>query len=175
MAGQRDEISTDTAIQTLPGHERRATLRALKIWNAGRQDNNMPYLSDLTASANLAEEHEVFAENQFLILFEAATSNSVVIFYGSELPNLLFRRNVGNNLQQNLPAALKGIFFSACMEAVNTGEAVYRHGKISTSFGGGVLYRSIFMPLRSGNHSDRIYIFGAFSNEEGGGELLAAA
>ena len=107
-------------------------------------------------------------------LWDEARSGTVVIFYGSELPNMLVRRNLGNSLRQTLPSALRKIFRDACMEVVEHGVAVYRHGMISPSSGGGVLYRSIFMPLRSGSRSQHIYVFGAFSNELGGTERLAA-
>ena len=171
MSAQCTEMSTGP--QT--GHERRTTQRALKAWTEARLDDEMPDLAGLTGGSDMIEDCEVFTANQFLIMIEAYTSNTVVIFYGSELPNMLVRRNLGNSLRQTLPSALRKIFRDACMEVVEHGAAVYRHGMISPSSGGGVLYRSIFMPLRSGSRSQHIYVFGAFSNELGGTERLAAA
>ena len=118
---------------------------------------------------------KVFSDNQFLIMFEAQTENSVVIYYGENLPNMPVRRDSGNNMLQSLPTALKEIFQDACLEAVNKSDVVYRHGMIKAPTGDSILYRSIFMPLRSDTQPDRIYVFGAFSNETGGTELLAAA
>ncbi len=157
------------------GHERRTTQRALKAWTEARVDDELPDLAGLTGGPDMTEDREVFTANQFLIMIEAHTSNTVVIFYGSELPNRLVRRNLGHSLRQTLPLALREIFRDACGEVLEHGETVYRHGKISTLPGDGVLYRSIFMPLRTGSHSEHIYIFGAFSNELGGTERLAAA
>ena len=173
--GHREETSAEAIPQPFPGRERRRTLRALESWNNARQDDDIPHLTDLTVKADMVDEWDVFTENQFLIMFEAHTSNSVIIFYGDDLPDMLDRHNAGNSMQQNLPASLKGIFQDACREAVDRGGVVHRHGMITASSGDSVLYRSIFMPLRSDNQADRTYIFGAFSNQEGGTELLAAA
>lgn len=157
------------------GPERRTTQRALKAWTEAREDDEMPDLASLTGGPDMSEEREVFTANQFLIMIEAYTSNTVVIFYGGDLPNMLVRRNLGHSLRQTLPSALREIFRDACGEVAERGEAVYRHGMIITSSGDGVLYRSIFMPLRSGSRSQHIYVFGAFCNEPGGTERLAAA
>lgn len=173
--GHSDKTSADAIPQPIPGGERRSTLRALKSWNEAREDGDIPNLARLTVKADRVDELDVFTDNQFLIMFEADTSNSVFIFYGGDLPNMMDRRNMGNTVQQTLPASLKGIFQDACMEAVDKADAVYRHGMIIASSGDSVLYRGIFMPLRSDSQPDRIYVFGAFSNEEGGTELLAAA
>ncbi len=175
MTGQCDDMSAEAAFRSDQGSERRTILHALKSWTNAREDGEIPDLVSLTRRANMAGGQEIFTENQFLIMFDVYSTNSVVIFYGSELPNAPLRRNVGNSLQSTLPATLKEIFHDACMAAVDSGDVVYRHGMISAPSGAGVLYRSIFMPLRSPSHSDRIYVFGAFSNEDGGAELLAAA
>ena len=172
---QCDDVSAKATPRPQPHRERRATLRALKTWTAARNEDEMPVLASLTGGPGLEGEQEALAENQFIILFEPRSSNSVVIFYGSELPQMLGPRNLGNGLQQTLPLCLRDTFREACMEAVEKGDVVYRDGRINTLSGADVLYRSIFMPLRSGSQSDRIYIFGAFSNEAGGAELLAAA
>ena len=123
----------------------------------------------------MAGQREVFTAIQFLILFEPYSSNSVIIFYGHDLPKLPSLRMAGKNLHETLPAALKGIFHVACMEAAGNGNAVYRHGSIRSPSGVDVLYRGIFMPLRSASQNDRIYIFGSFSCERGGADFLAAA
>ena len=175
MYGRRDETSAEATARPIPDGERRCTIRALKSWNNAREDDDIPNLTDLTVEADMANEQDVFTEDQFLIMFEAHTSNSVVIFYGGELPKLRIRRNLENSMQQTLPKALKKTFQDACMEAVSISDVVYRHGMITASSGNSVLYRSIFMPLRSDSQPDRIYVFGAFSNEQGGTELLAAA
>lgn len=174
-SGQFCEISSAATPRPDQGHERRTTLRALKAWTDAREDNEIPDLVGLTGILDMAGEHEVFTENQFLIMLEAYSTNTVVIFYGNELPNMLARRHVGNSLQRTLPAALRDIFHEACREAVDNGDVVYRHGMIGTPSGADVLYRGIFMPLRSASNPDRIYVFGAFSNEAGGAERLAAA
>ena len=172
MCEQGGDMSGETASLADPDRERRATLRALKSWSNARVDNDIP---DLTGKSEMMEELEIFTEHQFLIMFETYSTNLVIIFYGSELPEMLVGQTVGNNMRQSLPMALKDVFQEACMEAVDGGDVVYRHGMINAPSGAGVLYRSIFMPLRSGSDPDRIYIFGAFSNEAGGGERLAAA
>lgn len=179
MSGHREEISAG-ALPRPPqgiapeGYERRTTLQALKTWNAAGADDDIPELTDLTGGSAMAVEQELFTENQFLIMVNADTTESVIIFYGSDLPNMLGPDNVGNSLQRTLPAALKDIFQDACMEAVNNGNAVYRNGMVDTPSGNDVLYRSIFMPLRAVSHPARVYVFGAFSNESGGERLVAA-
>ena len=172
---QSHGISAATAPVFDQGRERRATLRALNIWSSAREHGEIPLLTSLTARAHRAGQREVFTANQFLILFEPYSSNSVIIFYGHDLPELPLLRMAGKNLHETLPAALKGIFHGACMEAAGNGDAVYRHGSIRSPSGVDVQYRSIFMPLRSASQNDRIYIFGAFCSEQGGTELLAAA
>ncbi len=174
-SGQVDEISTAATPRPDQGRERRTTLRALKAWTDAREGNEIPDFAGLTGILDMAGEHEVFTENQFLIMIEAYSTTPVVIFYGSELPNMLAPRHVGHSLQRILPAALRDIFHEACGEAADNGDVVHRHGMIGTPSGADVLYRGIFMPLRSASHPDRIYVFGAFSNEDGGAELLAAA
>ncbi len=173
--GHSDKTSAEAIPQPIPGGERRSTLRALKSWNEAREDGDIPNLARLTVKADRVDELDVFTDNQFLIMFEAHTSNSVFIFYGGELPKLRIRRNLESSMQQTLPKALKATFQDACLEAVSISDVVYRHGMITASSGDSVLYRSIFMPLRSDSQPDRIYVFGAFSNEQGGTELLAAA
>ena len=172
--GRSEPISAEAIPQPLRGRDRRLTLRALKSWNESREDGKNPDLTRLTVQANMMDERDVFTENHFLIMVDAHTSNTVVIFYGDNLPNMLHQNNLGNSLQQTLPASLKGIFQDACLEAVKTSDVVYRHGMITAASGDSVLYRSIFMPLWSDSQTDRIYVFGAFSNEEGATELLAA-
>ena len=175
MSVQGHGISTATAALINQGRERRATLRALNIWSSARENGEIPLLSSLTESAHRAGQREVFTANQFLILFEPYSSNSVIIFYGHDLPELPSLRMAGKNLHETLPAALTGIFHDACVEAAGNGDAVYRHGSIRLPSGVDVLYRSIFMPLRSASQNGRIYIFGAFCSEQNGTELLAAA
>ena len=157
------------------GNECRTTLLALKSWTNIRKDDGIPDLAALTSMANKAGKREVFTENHFLIRIDPASENSVVIFYGDGLPNPPGRRIEGKSLRHCLPAVLRDIFQDACMEAAGHGDVVYRQGEISTLSGARVLYRCIFMPLRSEGHPDHVYIFGAFSNEAGGGERLAAA
>lgn len=175
MSGHCDDMSAEAALLSDQGCERRAILRALKSWTDAREDDEIPDLASLTRKANMAGGQEIFTENQFLIMFDIYSTDSVVIFYGSELPNALTRRDVGKSLQCTLPATLKELFLDACMAAVESGEAICRQGMISALSGAGVLYRSIFLPLRAASYADRIYVFGAFSNEDGGAELLAAA
>lgn len=175
MSEQGNDVSGEAVSLADQDRERRTTLRALKSWSNARVDGAIPGLADLTGNSKMMEGREIFTENQFLIMFEAYSTNLVVIFYGSELPDMLVGQTIGHNLKQSLPMALKDVFLEACMEAVDGGDVVYRHGMISVPSGAGVLYRSIFMPLRSGSDPDRIYIFGAFSNEAGGGEHLTAA
>ena len=172
---QSHGISAATAPVFDHGHERRATLRALNIWSNAREHGEIPFLSSLTERAHMAGQREVFTANQFLILFEPDSSNSVIIFYGRDLPERPSLRMAGKNLHETLPAALTGIFHDACVEAAGNGDAVYRHGSIRLPSGVDVLYRSIFMPLRSASQNGRIYIFGAFCSEQNGTELLAAA
>lgn len=174
-SGQCDEIPTEAPPLSDHRGERRATLRALEIWSNAREHDDIPFLANLNGGANMAEQRKGFTENQFLILFEPYPSNSVVIFYGAELPDLPILRVVGKNLHETLPAVLRDIFHDACLEAADSGDAVYRHGMIRPPSGAHALYRSIFMPVRSESHADRIYIFGAFSIKEDGAKLLAAA
>lgn len=173
-SGQCDENPAETAPRSGHCRERRTTLRALRTWTDAKEDDKIPDLAGLTGRADPAGEREVFAENRFLIMLEAHSMNPVVIFYGSELPNMPVRRKVGNSLQNSLPAALRDIFHDACMAAADNGDVVYRHGAIGAPCGAGVLYRGIFMPLRSASHPASTYVYGAFSNEKGGAELLAA-
>ncbi len=172
---QSHGISAATAPVFDQGCERRATLRALNIWSDARENGEIPLLTSLTARAHRAGQREVFTANQFLILFEPYSSNSVIIFYGHDLPELPSLRMAGKNLHETLPATLRSIFHGACTEAAGNRDAVYRHGSIRSPSGVDVHYRSIFMPLRSASQNDRIYIFGAFCSERGGAELLAAA
>lgn len=156
------------------GRERRATLRALSAWVSARENDGIPDLNDLAEKAVKAGKQEVFTDNQFLIMADPYTENSVVIYYGNALPKVLGRRNVGKNVQSFLPDALKDIFLEACKEAAYSDNEVYRQGEITTVSCEGVLYRSVFMPLRSDSQNKHIYIFGAFSNETGATKLLAA-
>lgn len=174
MTDQSNLMSEEPASRPDRGRERRVTQRALKAWTEAHYDDSLPTLANLTGSAEMADEYEVFTDNQFLIMYEASSTDLVVIFYGDDLPNMLVRRNLGNSLKHSLPPAMKNIFHDACMEAIDHGDTVYRHGMISTPSGDGVLYRSIFMPLRTETDPNRVYVFGAFSNEAGAAGRLAA-
>lgn len=173
MTDQSNLMTEEPASRLDRGLERRVTLRALKAWTEAHYDDSLPTLANLTESADMEDEYEVFTDNQFLIMFEASSTDLVVIFYGDDLPNMLVRRNLGNSLKNSLPPAMKDIFHDACMEAIDHGDAVYRHGMIGTPSGASVLYRSIFMPLRTESDPNRVYVFGAFSNEADGGRLAA--
>ena len=169
MSGQCDDMSAEAVPRSNQDRERRIILHALKTWTDARKGDENPNLTDL------AGEQEVFTQNQFLINFDTYSNISVVIFYGSELPKAVGQRNVGTSLQSFLPTALSEIFSDACMEAVNSGDVVNRYGMIKTPSGASVLYRSIFMPLRSEkNHPDFTFVFGAFCIEDGGGEHISA-
>ena len=169
MSGQYDDMSAEAEPRSNQDRERRITLHALKTWTDARKGDELPFLDDLFGIAGLAGEQEEFMENQFLIMFDINLKNPVVIFYGSELPKVVGQREADTGLQLFLPAALSEIFSDACMEAINNGAVIKRHGMINTPSGASVLYRSIFMPLRSEKeHPDYTYVFGAFSNEDGG-------
>ena len=173
MFGQCDDMSAEAVPQSNQDCECRIILHALKTWTDARKGDELPAFADLAGMVNSAGEQEILTENQFLILVDAHLPNSVVIFYGSDLPKLVGQRNVRRSLQSFLPVALSGIFSDACMEAVNNGDVVNRHGMINTPSGASVFYRSIFMPLRSENkHPDCTYVFGAFSSEDVGGERI---
>ena len=89
------------------GPERRITLRALKSWTNVRNDDEIPDLAVLSSKANKASKREVFTEKHFLIRVDAASENSVVIFYGADLPESPGRRTEGKGLRHSLPAVLK--------------------------------------------------------------------
>lgn len=166
--------NTKGAKPSRQGHERRVTLQALKIWNKIPKHDNIPDLSGLCLVGDGENSQFILAENQFLIMVDDNPLNSVIIFYGSDLPNQPAYRDADSNLQLSLPASLRSLFQDACREAVESLEVVYRQGKISTKSDVGVLFRSIFLPLRSGHNPERCYVFGSFSNDVGGGDSLAA-
>ena len=169
MSGQYDDMSAEAEPRSNQDRERRITLHALKTWTDARKRDKIPYLANLFGITSLAGEQKEFTENQFLIMFDINLKNSVVIFYGSELPKLVGQRKVDTGLQRFLPAALAEIFSDACKEAINNCAVIECHGMINTPSGVSVLYRSIFMPLRSEKeHPNYTYVFGAFSNEGGG-------
>ena len=93
MSVHCSDMSLETPPQSEQGHERRATERALMAWTDARLDNELPDLAGLTGEFELVDETEIFTENQFLIMIETYTSNTVVIYYGNQLPNKLERRN----------------------------------------------------------------------------------
>ena len=154
--------------------ERRATLIARTAWTSGCENDSIPNLIDLSRNAVEAGKQMIFTDNQFVIMVDPYLANSVFIFYGNALPNVLGRRNVGINVQNFLPHALKDIFLEAYKEAAKSNKEVYRRGEITIASCEGVLYRSVFMPLRSDRQNNHKFIFGAFSNETGSTELLAA-
>lgn len=154
--------------------ERRATLIARTAWTSGCENDSIPNLIDLSRNAVEAGKQMIFTDNQFVIMVDPYLANSVFIFYGNALPNVLGRRNARISVQDFLPNALKAIFIEAFNEAAKSDKEVYRQGEITTASGEGVLYRSVFMPLRSDSQNKHNYIFGAFSNESGFTELLAA-
>ena len=154
--------------------ERRATLLALSAWVSARENDRIPDINVLAGNAVKAGKQEVFTENQFLIRADPNAAIYVFMIYGNALPKVLGGLHLGMSVQNFLPNALKDIYLEACLEATNSDNEVYREGEITTASGEGVLYRSVFMPLRSDGKSKHIYIFGAFSNETGATELLAA-
>ena len=160
-------------LRALIMRERRATLLAQKAWSSACENDSRPDLNELSDNAVKAGQQDVFTENQFLIMIDPNTEYSVFIFYGHALPQVPGRRNAGISAQNFLPNALKDIFLDACEETVDSDKEVYRQGEITTASGESVLYRSIFMPLRSDN-LEHNYIFGAFSNETGATDLIAA-
>lgn len=138
--------------------ERRATLQALNTWMAARGDQEIPSL------ARLFDGQRAFLGNEFLIKVDPVTLDSFFIVCGADLPLPFGARSVGKPVRCAVPSHLRHLFCDASAEAAHRGVAVSRTGALHLESRDDIRYRSIFLPVRSDDEHDNMYVFGAFTS-----------
>ena len=148
--------------------ERRATLRALNKWRAARGDGRIPDLAGLFGG------RRGFANGEFLMKVDPNPAASVLIVCGDDVPLPFGPRSIGNTVRQAVPKALRRVFSEGCAQAAHAGDAVCSDGALRTESGAETLYRSVFMPVTSGD-DHVMYAYGALSTTMAAAPAAAAA
>ena len=149
--------------------ERRATLWALNIWLAARGGAELPSL------AHLFDGERGFLGDEFLIKVDPETLHSVFIVCGDDLPLPLGARSAGKPVRRAVPSQLRRLFCDASAEAVHRGAAVHGTGVLHLESRADIRYRSVFLPVRSDDEHDHMYVFGAFASTANDVMLQAVA
>ena len=149
--------------------ERRATLQALNAWLAARGDDEVPSLT------SLFNGRRAFLGNEFLIKVDPETLDSIFIVCGDDLPLPLGARSTGKPVRRAVPSQLRHLFCDASAEAAHRGVAVSRTGALYLESRAEIRYRSIFLPVRSDDEHDHMYVFGAFTSTANDAVMQAVA
>ena len=165
----RPESTGGGSAPSPPGDERRATVRALNTWRAARGDGGIPDLAGLFGG------RRGFADDEFLIKIDPEPAASVFIVCGDNVPLPSGPRSIGNPVLQAVPKALRREFSEGCARAARARDAICGHGALRTEWGAEALYRSVFMPVRSSDGDDAMYIYGALSTTTATAPASAAA
>ena len=142
-----------------PYNERRATDRALRLWNEVRDVEPLPQLRDVATSAESRDWNNVI-----LLRLDRLLSQSVVIACGTAARVALGVSRLGETLGRILP---DGIAEQICraIEAVMRNKAPERvEGAYEEDDGTVVRFRSIFLPVIDSKQRPD-YVMCAFSSD----------
>ena len=157
--GSDNRIGDPPTFETLK--DRRATVRASAYWLDKCHDGDPPTLTGL----GLPDVDEIGSHN-FLLKCDADPGLSVFILSGDAVQTDLGGRPIGATLKESVPIEIAETLCMACAEAVVQEKPVFGAGSYKSESGKEVLYRTVFMPVRSSDLFDTGYVFGAFSSNQ---------
>lgn len=146
--------SNATAIQS----ERRATERTFLIWNDYAERNNGDFVS------NMLNEHWDEDSFDFLLVYDCTSpEHSSIVIAGTGAQNFLGLPSSRFPAAQRLPESVREQFLTAAGRAIANGAPARKCGTYFDKFGNEVLYRSIFIPTKSGGDCEPICVYGTFA------------
>ena len=139
--------------------ERRATERAIKVWQQRIEQFGYPPLkpTDLEFDDLIADG----GENRFIISVDRTADDHVLLTYGSNFARLLgLHTDQGPNIRliHEIPERLLPTFVQGCRDAGRDQPPVRIEGKMDLDDGRRQLYRAVFMPIGVN------LVFGAFNS-----------
>jgi hypothetical protein len=148
----------ETAKQTVY-NERRATDRALRLWDTVRDDAPMPRLRDIASGANGKDW-----ANVVLLRLDHLLTNSVVIACGTAARAALDVSRLGETLLNVLPRSITDQICKAIRSVMQSNTPERVEGTYEREDGTVVRYRSIFMPVEDSMRRPD-YVMCAFSSD----------
>lgn len=143
--------------QTDSPAERRATLSALTHWRRSRRDKPVPTLMDLDLSVP-----QMSASSWFLLKEDDDPSRSTFLMCGELARKALAINPKALTLSEVVPEAIREILCGVCVKAIHERAPFEFDGTFDGTLGLEIRYRSIFMPVDSG---DGRYVFGAYRSQ----------
>ena len=137
--------------------ERRATWIALTHWRRSRRDKLVPTLLDLDLSAP-----QMTASSWFLLKEDDDPSRSTFLMCGEMAQEALALNPKALTLSEVLPEAIREVLCGVCVKAIHERAPFEFDGAFDGALGLEIRYRSIFMPVDSG---DGRYVFGAYRSQ----------
>jgi len=142
-----------------PYNERRATDRALRLWNEVRDDEPLPQLRDVATSAEGRDWNNVL-----LLRLDQLLSQSVVIACGTAARIALGVSRLGETLSRILPNEIADQICRAIETVMRNKTPERVEGAYEEDDGTVVRFRSIFLPvIDSKKRPD--YVMCAFSSD----------
>lgn len=154
---QHTEFEADPIKPASNGSERRSTRRILSHWELSQRQGKPPVLRDLDLSA----DHD-FRDRFILVRTEQRLEKSIIVLCGEAVQAACRVDLLGKTLLQALPTAVSRKLCHAWADAHRQVKPIEIDGRFETCPGVGILYRSVFLPVRGDNDPDSAYACGTF-------------
>lgn len=154
---QHAEIGADPVIPASSASERRSTRQIRSHWERSRHQGRTPLLRDLDLSADHG-----FRDRLILVRTDQRLEKSIIVLCGEAMQAACKVDLLGKTLLQALPSAVGRKLCRAWSDAQRQVAPVEIDGRFETCPGVGILYRSVFLPVRGDNDPDYGYACGTF-------------
>ena len=154
---QHTEVGADPIQPVSSSGERRSTRQILSHWELSRRQGKTPLLRDLDLSA----DHD-FRQRFILVRTDQRLEKSIIVLCGEAVQAACRVDLLGKTLLQALPTAVGRKLCRAWSDARRQTAPVEIDGRFETCPGVGILYRSVFLPVRGDNDPDCGYACGTF-------------
>ena len=145
-----------------PGHEKRATQRALAYWESIRDEGALPKFGDFRFA-----HREVNDTARFLLKQDHVVENSVFILCGDTVASSFGGSPVRKTLSESAPDEMRDRLSADCAAAVAGAAPAGSEGwYLSGQSDRRIYYRYIFLPMDA-SCSRLGYVFGAYSCKDG--------
>ena len=159
MRRETDEIDRDSPNPN-PLDDRRATSRALALWEGARGKDGIPTLGDFDPS----KERES-GRYSFLLKEDPDPRLSVFILCGYGAESQFLAAPVAQTLWEVAPRPIRNELCAACGRARAESQPIQVEGSYTPAEGGEIRYRSIFMPVRSNAATETGYVYGTYNSK----------
>ncbi len=143
-----------------PPKDRRATSRALTLWQGAGGNGEIPTLDDFDPS-----KERDSGPYSFLLKEDPDPRLSVFILCGDGAESRFLAAPVGQTLWEVAPRQIRTELCAACGRARAESQPIQVEGSYAPAEGGEIRYRSIFMPVRSNAVTETGYVYGAYNSK----------